>query len=110
MNIHKNLTLDKWSLYSKGQQILMIANEINRAKNFLKKNDFEIAKNSYERALDLIDITIQDDKWKNNLKEILRCKEFIGFLYYEKNYTLNTLLLNNLILLNSESYNLLNKK
>jgi hypothetical protein len=109
MNIHKTMTLEKWSGFSKGQQVLMIANEINRAKNILLKNNSDDINSSYERALDLIDITVQDIKWKSNLKEMLRCREFIGLLYCERNSYLNDLLLNNLILLSSEAYNLLNK-
>jgi hypothetical protein len=110
MNSHKNLSVDKWSEYSGGQQILMIANEINRAKNSLIKNNSDDALSCYERALDLIDITLQDSKWKNKLKELLRCREFIGTLYYEKSLKLNTLLFDNLILLNSEAYNILHRK
>jgi len=110
MNSHKNLNVDKWSKYSRGQQILMIANEINRAKNSLIKNHSEDALSCYERALDLIDITLQDSKWKNKLKELLRCREFIGILYYKNELKLNTLLFDNLILLNSEAYNILHQK
>ena len=110
MNSHKNITLEKWSGFAKGQQILMIANEINRVKNILEKNNSDDIRSSYERALDLVDITIQDRKWKDHLKELLRCREFIGMLYCERNFDLNNLLLNNLVLLSSEAYNLLNKK
>jgi hypothetical protein len=109
MNQHKTITLEKWSSFSKGQQILMIANEINRVKNILLKNNSDNINSSYERALDLIDITVQDQKWASNLKELLRCREFIGMLYCERNPYLNDLLLHNLILLNTEAYNLLNK-
>jgi len=88
----------------------MISNEINRAKNILAKNNSDDINSSYERALDLIDITVQDLKWKNRLNEILRCREFIGMLYYERDSYLNNLLLNNLILLSPEAYNMLTKK
>jgi hypothetical protein len=107
MNLHKTLSVEKWSAFSKGQQILMIANEINRAKNSLTRNKPEDAKSCYERALDLTDITINDTKWKNDLKELLRCREFIGMLFCETNLELNEILYKTLILLNPESYNLL---
>ena len=55
MNLHKSMTLERWSCFAKGQQILMIANEINRAKNILSKNNSDDVNSSYERALDLID-------------------------------------------------------
>ncbi len=110
MNQHKSMTLERWSFFSKGQQILMIANEINRVKNILLKNNSDDINSSYERALDLIDITVQDLKWGNNLKEILRCREFIGMLYFERNSYLNNLLLHNLLLLSPDAYNMLNTK
>ncbi|MGD0712310.1 MAG: hypothetical protein ABR968_14135 [Bacteroidales bacterium] len=74
------------------------------------KNNSDDINSSYERALDLIDITVQDFKWGNNLKEILRCREFIGMLYFERNSYLNNLLLHNLLLLSPDAYNILNIK
>ena len=98
---------EKWIKYTKEQQILMIANEINRAKNAILKNYYEDAKCCYERALELLVLTIDDFKWRNNLKEIIRCKEFVATLYIEMNINLNNLLYNCLIQLNSKAYNML---
>ncbi|MFA6924289.1 MAG: hypothetical protein WC223_08555 [Bacteroidales bacterium] len=55
---HKNLTVEKWSVYSKAQQILMIANELNRAKNMPEKNKINETNLCYERAFELIDLTV----------------------------------------------------
>ncbi|GAG41810.1 unnamed protein product [marine sediment metagenome] len=62
----------------------MIANELNRAKNWIKKNDLEEVKNCYERALELLDLTVEITKDKNRLKEYLRLREMMGKLYLEK--------------------------
>ena len=98
---------EKWIKYTKEQQILMIANEINRAKNAILNNYNEDAKCCYERALELIVLTIDDLKWRNNLKEIIRCKEVVASLYIEMNINLNNLLYKCLIQLNSKAYNML---
>ena len=98
---------ETWVNYSKEQQILMIANEINRAKNAMLKKYTDDARSSYERALELLVLTIDDIKWRNNLKEITRCKEVVAMLYVEMNINLNNLLYNCLIQLNSKAYNML---
>ncbi len=56
--LHTGLTSDKWETFSIDKQILMIANEMNRAKNWIEKQDFEKVSHSYERAFELIDLTV----------------------------------------------------
>jgi len=63
----------------------MIANELNRAKNWIAKNDLEGVNNCYERALELLYLTIEITKDKNRLREYLRLQEMMGKLYIEKN-------------------------
>ena len=36
---HKNMTTEKWFAYPRFQQLLMIANELNRAQHALEKGD-----------------------------------------------------------------------
>jgi hypothetical protein len=97
---HKNLTVEKWVRYSKGQQLLMIANELNRAKNWIDKNSNAEVNSSYERALELIDLTTADSRWSRNVKkEIRRFREMLAAQYIAKekdmsiNHNLYTLLL-----------------
>ena len=67
------------------QRELMIANELNRAKNWIEKNDLEEVNNCYERALELLDLTVEITKSGNRLREYLRLREMMGKLYIEKN-------------------------
>ncbi len=62
----------------------MIANELNRAKNWIEKNDLQEVSNCYERALELLDLTVEITKSGNRLKEYLRLREMMGELYIEK--------------------------
>ena len=89
----------------------MIANEINRAKNRISKKQYTDTNLAYERAFELIDLTVEDKKWKGRTKELLRFRETISELYCqsEKDEQLNNQCLNGLIFLNTESYNLINK-
>ena len=108
LRLHKNLTPQKWAQYKEEQQILMIANELNRAKNWIMKNDSEETDNCYERAFELLDLTVSITE-KNNLRtELLRLREELAILYLrsDKNYEDNSKLLNVLISLNKESYDL----
>ncbi len=114
---HKNLSAEKWGKYSKGQQILMIANELNRAKNRIIEGSAEEVNYCYERAMELTDLTSADDKWKktHGLKELRRFRETLGWLYVaeKKDAKLNALIYRTLIEMTAESWNLLgsnNKK
>ena len=64
------------------QQILMICNELNRAGNFLR--DESEYKMCIERALELIDFSIQSKRWNGKYKEILRARDVIAKLYIAK--------------------------
>ena len=106
---HKNLTLEKWSKYTRGQQVLMIGNELNRATNLLKNNMMPEVKNCYERAMELTDLTSADIKWKGRLKELRRFREVLAELYSKQDgdEELNFNLYNCLIMMIPEAYNML---
>jgi len=85
LKLHRNLESAKWQKFSVKQRELMIANELNRAKNWIEKNDLEEVNNCYERALELLDLTVEITKSGNRLREYLRLREMMGKLYIEKN-------------------------
>jgi hypothetical protein len=109
LKLHKNLTPEKWAGYSKGQQILMIANELNRAQNWLEKQQYDEVNHCYERAFELTDLTVEDAKWAGGTRELLRFREILGGLYIQqmKDSALNQMAYKALIRLSSEAYNLL---
>ena len=79
---HKSLSYEKWYQYSRDQQILMIANELNRAKNWIEKKSYKEVNLCYERAMELTDLTSSDIKWEGNaLRELRRFREVLGWLY-----------------------------
>ena len=109
LQYHKSLTIEKWSIYPKMQQVLMISNELNRAKNWILKNQNLEANLAYERAFELIYLTLADNKWLNTSKELFRLKETLGELYCQETKDLkkNNLCLQLLLTFTPESYNLL---
>jgi hypothetical protein len=107
---HKDLTIQRWRAFPLSKRILMIATELIRARNWIKKKDAEEAKYCYERALELVDLTIDTVKG-NLLGELLRWREIFGFYYYKGNYSLreNEKFYKDLVLLDKEAFNLLVK-
>lgn len=107
---HKTLTKEKWQGYPFYKQLLMIANELNRAKNMISSGDVSETDKCYERAFELIDITASLLPRKNILKELLRLREVMAELYATKKYdSKKNMSIYNLILsFSPESYTMLN--
>ena len=107
-----NLTLERWASFTKSQQILMIGSELERAKHRILNNNDKKDENvnpCYERIFELIDLTLENKKWKYSFKELLRFREVIGKLYIEKekNIKLNTIVYNAFISMNVGAFNAL---
>ncbi|MDP8314147.1 MAG: hypothetical protein RAP70_03630 [Candidatus Celaenobacter antarcticus] len=85
----------------------MIANEINRAQNWIEKLDFEKVSHCYERAFELIDLTVNDLKNKSFIRELLSYRELLATKYIQKfnDPRTNSGLLRVLLTLNSGSFN-----
>ena len=81
---HKNLDKKRWGAFPFTHQVLMIANEINRAKNVFNPDDQKEANLCLERALELVFLKIDNLKKSSYLKEFLRLKEFIAEQYINK--------------------------
>ena len=86
---HKNLALERWQKFPKETQILNIAAEFSRAKNWLIKKDEEKVLNCLDRSFELIDLTVNDFKWKKSLKELLRFRDVLAGFYIKKNKDLD---------------------
>ena len=99
------MTTEKWFAYKGFQQLLMIANELNRAQNALEKGDTANAIHAWERAFELTDLTVEDRKNKRLLKELLRFREMLGETFISLDATLNRSIMNGLISLDPAAYN-----
>jgi hypothetical protein len=112
LKYHKTLTPEKWKAYSFSRQILMIANELNRAGNWIVKNDYAEVKRCYERALELLWITVEALENKRKLRELLRFRDLVAFFYLTPpDISLeNDKIINVLITLDADSYRLLNHR
>ncbi|HBO84888.1 MAG: hypothetical protein A2073_01920 [Deltaproteobacteria bacterium GWC2_42_11] len=81
---HKTLTKEKWLTFPFYKQVIMIANEMNRAGKWIEKNDFLEVRYCYERAFELLYLTISTLNDKKKLRELLRFKEMLAVFYASK--------------------------
>lgn len=71
---HKNLAAGEWRKLLLAEQLGNIGSEVSRAIHWQSK-DQRLFKNAIDRALELLDLTIQDSRWRNRLKELVRVRE-----------------------------------
>lgn len=74
------MELKRWENFNKHQQMLIIAAEFTRAKNWQNK-DQEKFLLALERALELIDLTFQDPEWKKDFYMLLKLREEVAKFY-----------------------------
>ena len=73
---HQSMAYGKWFDYSLCQQMGNIGSEVGRANRW-KEKDIKLFESSVFRAIELIDLTLSDKRWKKRLKEIARAKEIL---------------------------------
>ena len=72
---------ERWSAFSLDQQILMIGNEMNRARQLFAPEDRDRLLSSYERVLRLTDLTVATRPLPGLRRELLRWRQLIAALY-----------------------------
>lgn len=89
---HRDLASGRWAEMSFASQMGNIGSEVSRAIRWKKKNNKERMNSCVERALELIDLSIdayamKDKQSSAKLKEILRCREELcNYFFDEKDY------------------------
>ena len=81
MTQHASLTPERWALFDLDRQILMIANEMNRASGLFAPASRPSLQRTYERVLRLVDLTIATRTRKGLRRELLRWRDLIAALY-----------------------------
>ena len=83
MTQHASLTAERWSVFTLDQQILMIANEMNRAFRLFRLKDVAGLKLCYERTLRLVDLTVEVQPRPALRRELLRWRDLIAELFLQ---------------------------
>ncbi|MDD5382158.1 MAG: hypothetical protein PHH60_00675 [Candidatus Margulisbacteria bacterium] len=74
---HKALALGKWNNLTFMEQMANIGSEVERTISWSKKNA-DYSRQAFERALELLDLTIADKKNLLRLKELARLREVLA--------------------------------
>jgi hypothetical protein len=75
---HKDLAAGRWNHLSFSEQMANIGSEIERTISWKSKGRSEISSRAFERALELLDLTVADPKNRSRLKELLRVREAVS--------------------------------
>jgi hypothetical protein len=82
---HRNLAAGRWDTLTFAEQMANIGSEIERIISWRKKGNAEISQRAFERALEIIDLTIADPKNRARLRELLRVREAVSDHFYFDN-------------------------
>jgi len=82
---HQTLASGKWFTMTLAEQMANIGSEVERTISWYKKGDKKYWQSAFDRALELIDLTVSDTRYKHRLKEILRTREVLCDLFYGNN-------------------------
>lgn len=88
MQQHKELARGRWFNMAIAEQLANIGSEVERTISWKNKNNIDYSNKAFERALELLDLTVQDDKNKFRLKEILRVREaLVDYFMFDNEFS-----------------------
>lgn len=77
MNLFHTDLQDRWNTFTIHEQMANIGAEVGRSINWKKKNNTVMSINALYRALELIDLTLEDPKHKQVLSELTKMRELL---------------------------------
>lgn len=72
---HQQLAAGRWQAMSLTEQLANVGAEVGRALKWKGKGNAEYSRLAFERALELLDLSVADEKNKLRLREVLRLRE-----------------------------------
>jgi hypothetical protein len=73
---HRDLAAGGWGRLSLAEQLANVGSEVGRLRRW-RGRDEAVASRAFERALELLDLTLADVRWRGRLKEIARARELL---------------------------------
>jgi len=77
MAIHRELAAGRWFDLSLMEQLGHVGSEIERTMHWRDRGNTEYGRRAFERALELLDLTIADPKHRSRLRELTRLREVL---------------------------------
>ena len=82
---HKELAAGRWATLSFVEQMANIGSEVERALNWRAKNNLDYSQKAFERALELLDLSLEVTKDFPRLKELARSREVLVDYFFGTN-------------------------
>lgn len=74
---HQDMAAGRWREFQLVEQLAHVGSEVSRALNWQEKGNHQLSYGAFIRALELLDLTIQDPKNRLRLKEPCRVREML---------------------------------
>jgi hypothetical protein len=71
---HRELAAGRWGALSLAEQLANVGSEVGRMR---RARDAVLMTGAFERALELLDLTLADPRWRSRLREIARAREVL---------------------------------
>ena len=85
MRIHHGELADgRWRCLTLAEQMGNVGSEVSRALRW-QGRDQALFERAMERALELLDLTIEDPRWRSRLKELVRARELLCDAFFGGN-------------------------
>ena len=73
---HRDQAAGAWGALSLAEQLGNIGSEVGRMRRW-RSRDERVAAGAFERALELLDLTLADARWRDRLREVARARELL---------------------------------
>ena len=73
---HRDLAAGRWGQFSLAEQLGNVGSEVGRMVRW-RGRDERLMAGAFERALELLDLTLADPRWRDRLREIARAREVL---------------------------------
>ena len=85
--MHQELAAGRWFRLSLVEQLANVGSEIERTTRWREKGNAEYGRRAFERALELLDLSIADEKNRSRLKELTRLRETLAdYFWFDNRY------------------------
>jgi hypothetical protein len=84
---HPELATGRWFRLSLVEQLANVGSEIERAIRWRAKGNPKYGSNAFERGLELLDLSIADEKNRLRLRELTRLRETLAdYFWFDNRY------------------------
>ncbi len=73
---HRDLAAGRWGQLLLAEQLANVGSEVGRMLRW-RGRDERLMTGAFDRALELLDLTLADPRWRDRLREIARARELL---------------------------------